>query len=90
MLLGYRAGVSIWNLTPFELGVAVEAKAAEGLENVKLSISQAWYTAKLSKATKIPSLESLIKKLGPQVKKDGNELKRRMLAYNKREALKNG
>ena len=90
MLLGHRAGVSIWNLTPFELGVAVEAKAAEGLEQVKMSISQAWYTAKLSKASKIPSLESLLKKLGPQVKKDGNELKRRMLAYNKREALKNG
>lgn len=89
-MLGFRTGVDIWNMTPFELGVAVEAKAAEGLEQVKLSISQAWYTAKLSKASKIPSLESLLKKLGPQVKKDGNELKRRMLAYNAREASKNG
>ena len=86
MLLGRRAGVSIWDMTPFELAVAVEAKAANDLEGVKMSISQAWYTAKLSKASKIPSLESLLKKLGPQKKRDGNELKRRMLAYN--EALK--
>lgn len=86
-----RAGIGVqefWDLTPVETYMAIEASIWREQQRQKQSIAQAWYSAALQRAKRLPPLKQLLQ-AGPAKRLVGAELRARRDEYAQAQAALN-